>query len=224
MRWVLALWCVFLLALGARAKGGFRVVVRDLWTQRPLPRATLVMKAAKGEEDDIQFTANAEGVIDAPSGLRVGERDCTVRGLIEGVAYRQERVKILVQDDEVTELEIFLVPMKPVIFSPCCKKAPKTVGDVHFTVVDAVTKRPLEGAVVIIESDDSLGDGELYERRTVDRANALGRAWFGHEAGTYRYAVVGFVNGTFYKRQYGEVTILAGKDEQRTIELQPLGG
>ena len=58
----------------------------------------------------------------------------------------------------------------------------------------------------------------------VDRANAVGRAWFGRKAGTYRYAAVAFVNGTFYKRQYGEVTVLPGKDEKRTIELQPVNG
>ena len=39
MRWIVSFWCVFLLALGARAEGGIRVVLRDLWTQRPLPGA-----------------------------------------------------------------------------------------------------------------------------------------------------------------------------------------
>lgn len=221
MRWILALWCVFLLALGARAEGSFRVTVRDLWTQRPLPGAILVMKAAKGEEDDIQWRANAEGVIDCPFGVRTGERDCTVSGLIDGISYRPERMKLLVQHDETTEREIFLIPMKPIIFTPCCKRAPKTVGEVHFTVVDAVTKRPLEGVTVILETDDSLREEEIYERHTVDRANALGRAWFGRKAGTYRYAVVGFANGTFYKRQSGKVTILPSKETQQTIELQP---
>ena len=215
MRWIVSFWCVFLLAAGAWADGTIRVTVRDIWTQRPLPGAILETKAVREAPDGIMFKANNEGVI-LSGPLSSGEIICTARGLIDGIPYRQESLTILVKDDEITEVEVYLFPMKERTFSLCAKMRPKDWGEARFTVVDAHTKKPLEGVIALLEPNEIEGDVQG------DKTNVRGEAWIGHKPGTYRYAVVGFVNGTFYKRQYGEVTILPGKDEKRTIELQPV--
>lgn len=210
MRWILALVCIFLSISAVFAQGTIRFLVQDAQTRLPISGAVIHIS---GSEDPL--LTNRDGM--AQCLLKPGKVHYEVRALKDSFAYGPKSGTAWVKARFVTNIEILLKRGEKILRDHGVR-LPKDWGTMEFVVTDATTKKPLEGVLVVIEPQET--DEEIRGGSTSQR----GKFGIGTKAGTYYYAVVAFVDGIFYKRQRGEVTILPGKDEQRTIELQPLGG
>ena len=239
MRWVLSLWCVFLLSTGALAQNTLRFIVKDGRTRQPLSGATVYFSTADDDERQLQTDPQGRAEFHKISTFPLRFK---VRALIHGLYYKEKIGKLALEQDQTIEVRLTLLPdlrgeviqavrwkrwmtnpwmtidhegrslveggwLEPTLPAP---------GKLGFRVRDAVTGKPLPYVPVLIKGP------EITEPVGEEDTDGEGNAVRETPPGTYHYAVVAFINGVFYERQRGEVTVTAGKKTTLIINLQPL--
>jgi hypothetical protein len=235
MRWILGLWCVFLLVGVSFAEGNVRFVVKDARTRLPLAGAKVIL--TEGEAAESNVWTDRTGVAVA-RGLAPGIYPFQVRAICEGVIYFLKRGKVTVHDGREATVCFTILPdpreryewnrvgiWKTSIWMTVDHLVhylmiheypepplPKT-GSLCFQVRDAVTGKPLSCVAILLkgpEITEPVGEEDTDEEGNATRVTP---------PGTYHYAVVAFMDGVFYERQRGTVTVRAGQATWVTLSL-----
>lgn len=240
MRWVLSLWCVFLLSTGALAHNTLRFVVKDARTRQPLSGATVYFCTADDDERQLQTDPQGRAEFHKVSTFPLRFE---VRALIHGIGYKSKIGKLSLEQNQTIEVRLTLLPdlrgevIQAVRWKRWMTNPWMTIdhegrslveggwqeptlpapGKLTFQVRDAVTGKPLPYVPVLLkgpEITEPVGEEDMDEDGNAIRETP---------PGTYHYAVVAFINGVFYERLRGEVTVVSGKEAKVTVNLQPSG-
>ena len=240
MRWVLSLWCVFLLSTGALAQNTLRFIVKDGRTRQPLSGATVYFSTADDDERQLQTDPQGRAEFHKVSTFPLRFK---VRALIHGLYYKEKIGQLALEQNQTTEVRLTLladlrgeviqaVRWKRWVTNPWMTidhegrslveggwQEPRVPapGKLTFKVRDAVTGKSLSCVPVLLKGPEITEP--VGEEDTDEDGNAVRET----PPGTYHYAVVAFINGVFYERLHGEVTVVSGKEAKVMVNLQPSG-
>ena len=236
MRWILSVWCVFLLAVGALAQSSVRFIVRDAKNRQLLPG--VIVRFSQPERI---LKTDSGGTVEC-QGLKPGKHHYSVDYALDGIGKKKVGT-VTLQARELTEVrltmhfpeEIYQLARSKIgktstwmtidhtwaYLVPFVWEAPHPPkpGKLIFQVRDVGTGKPLPYVPIL---PILLKGSEIVEPVGEEDTDADGNAVREMPPGTYYYAVVAFVGDVFYEHQRGEVTVTAGKETQLKIELWPL--
>lgn len=233
MRWVLSLWCVFLLSAGTLAQSSARFSVRDAKTRQLQSGLTI-----RFSQPERVLRTDSTGTVEC-HGLAPGKHHYVVDSVFDGNK-KQKAGTVTLHDGKQTEVRLTVhypeevyqlahsrlwqtsrwMTMEPtwarLVPGPWEQETPSPPqpGKLTLRVRDAITGKPLPYVAILLKGP------EIMEPVGEEDTNEEGNAVREMLPGTYSYAVVAFVDGVFYERQHGEVRVTAGKEVEIAIALR----